>query len=115
MSDGDKFQVKLSSRATAWVRYLAKQRQLPQSDLIRELFEERLFLFQLPVSVHQRLQAAANERRVPLSALVADILLEAAMKLPASGADLLVPGHKTPDEPPGPVTGSVRGPGASKR
>ena len=114
MADGDKFQVKLSSRATSWVRYLAKQRQIPQSDLIREFFEERLFLFQLPLSVHQRLQARANERRVPLAVLVADILLEAAMKLPAAGTDLLVPGHKTPDEPEGPVTRSYGAPHSKK-
>lgn len=106
MADGDKFQVKLTSRATSWVRFLAKQRQIAQSDLIREFFEDRLFLFQLPLSIHQRLQARANELRVPLAALVADILLEAALKLPAAGADLLVPGHKTPDEPEGPVTRS---------
>ncbi len=106
MADGDKFQVKLSSRATSWVRFLSKQRQVPQSDLIREFFEDRLFLFQLPLSVHQRLQATANELRIPLSSLVAEILLEAAMKLPSAGADLLVPGHKTPDEPEGPVTRS---------
>ncbi len=38
MADGDKFQVKLSARATAWVRYLSRQRQTTQSDLIREYF-----------------------------------------------------------------------------
>ncbi len=106
MSDGDKFQVKLSSRATSWVRYLSTLRQIPQSDLIREFFEDRLFLFQLPLSVHQRLQARANELRIPLTALVAEILLEAALKFPAAGVDILVPGHKTPEEPEGPVTRS---------
>ena len=110
MADGEKFQVKLSSRATAWVRFLAKQRQIPQSDLIREYFEERMFLFQLPLSVHQRLQARANEQRVTLGVLLSDILHDAAMKLPAAGAELVVPGHKSPDEPEGPVTGSYGGP-----
>lgn len=73
------------------------------SDVIRELFEERLFLFGLPLSVHQRLQARADEARVSLGGLVADILLEAAMKLPAPEASLLVPGFRTPDEPEDPL------------
>lgn len=106
MADGDKFQVKLSARATAWVRYLSRQRQTTQSDLIREYFEERLFLFQVPTAIYQRLEARAIEVRQPLSSLIADILLEAALKFPAKGADILVPGHKTPDEPEGPVTRS---------
>ena len=106
MADGDKFQVKLSARATAWVRYLSRQRQTTQSDLIREYFEERLFLFSVPTAIYQRLQAQANELRQPLPGLIADILLEAALKFPAKGTDLLVPGHKTPDEPEGPVTRS---------
>lgn len=103
MSDGAKFQVKLSSRAAPWVRFLAKSRRVAQSDVIREMLEERLFLFELPISVRQRLEARAEETNVPLSRLVAEILLEAALKLPATGANLLVPGFRAPDEPEPPV------------
>lgn len=92
-------QVKLSSRSTPWVRFLAKTRRIAHSDVIRELFEERLFVFGLPLSVHQRLQARADATRVTLGGLVADILLEAAMKLPEPETSLLVPGFRTPDEP----------------
>lgn len=99
MTDGAKFQVKLSSRSSPWVRFLAKSRRIGQSDVIRELFEERLFVFGLPISVHQRLQARANEMRIPLAGFVADILYEAAMKLPAAETSLLVPGFRAPDEP----------------
>ncbi len=106
LPDGDKFQVKLSSRATAWVRYLSRLRNISQSDLIREMFEERLFLFQLPLSVHQRMQARANELGITLQALVVEILHDAAMKFTTAGGDLLVPGHKTPDEEEGPITRS---------
>ncbi len=60
----------------------------------------------MPAAIYQRLEAHANVQRQPLSGLIADILLEAALKLPAAGADLLVPGHKTPDEPEGFVTRS---------
>lgn len=76
---------------------------MTQSDVLRELLEERLFLFELPISTRQRLQARADEVRLPLAALVAEILHEAAMKLPAADASLLVPGIKTPDEPEPPV------------
>ena len=98
MSEGSKFQVKLSARATAWVRFLAKGRT--QSDVIREFVEERLFLFGLPLSACQRLQARADAQRLPLHALLANVLLEAALEFPSPAADTfpVIP----PLEPPAP-------------
>ena len=112
MSEGEKFQVKLSARASEWVKYLSAKRDIAQSDLIREYFEDRLFLFQLPISIHQRLQARAAAEGIPLTALVADILLAAALKFPPGAPDELVPGHKAPDAPPGIVTSGGRRPSA---
>jgi hypothetical protein len=104
MAESNKFQVKLSPRAAAWVRYLAHDQKVTQSDLIRELCEDRLFLFNLPLEAHQRLAAAAEKRRMPLQAFLSNILTKAAFQLPDDGQELIVPGYKSPTEPDGPIT-----------
>lgn len=104
MSESNKFQVKLSPRAGSWVRYLAHEQDVTHSDLIRELFEDRLFLFNLPLEAHQRLAAAAEKRRMPFHAFLNAVLTKAAFQLPEDGQDLIVPGYKSPTEPAGPIT-----------
>lgn len=90
-TDGVKFQVKLSLRTSGWILRYAKERETPAADVVRELVDDRLFLFGIPHAHYVRLETAAAKQRVPLAEYLKGLLVEHAAKLPDGPANLPVP------------------------
>ncbi len=90
-TDGVKFQVKLSVRTSAWVLRYAKEREVPSSDVVRELVDERLFLFGIPHAHYIRLETAAKRSGISLAEYLKGVLVQKAEKLPDGPENLAVP------------------------
>jgi hypothetical protein len=90
-TDGVKFQVKLSLRTSAWVLKYAEERELPSADVVRELVDDRLFLFGIPHTHYIRLETAAKRSGISLSEYLKGMLVQHAEKLPNGPENLQVP------------------------
>lgn len=90
-TDGVKFQVRVSMRTSGWILRDAQARQMPSSDVVRELLDDRLFLFGIPHVHYVRLVTAAAKARLPLTEYLKGVLVAHADTLPDGPANLAVP------------------------
>lgn len=97
-TDGVKFQVKLSMRTSGWILRDARAREIPSADVVRELVDDRLFLFGIPHAHYVRLATAAQKARLPLAEYLKGVLVTHAAGLPNGPMDLAVP-TRLLDEP----------------
>lgn len=90
-TDGVKFQVKVSMRTSGWILKYAKERQIPSADVVRELMDDRLYLFGIPHTHYVRLETAAAKQRLPLAEYLKGLLVKCADELPDGPANMPVP------------------------
>ena len=98
-TQGDRVQVKVSMRTGGWLQRLADSQSAPLTEVTIKYLEERLYLFGLPPKLYARLQADADRQRLPLRALVLDLLAALAEKLPDAKPGLVVPMNLLPVPP----------------
>jgi hypothetical protein len=107
-TDGVKFQVKLSLRTSGWILKYADERQLPSAEVVRELVDDRLYLFGIPHAHYVRLHTAATKQRLPLAEYLKGLLVQHAETLPDGPGNLPVP-TRMMDGPPTSKSGKRSG------